>query len=288
VRRDDVAPRPGVRVQYRPSRWQVGDVLAIDLPSTVNEKVSKVTPDGTLEMVRNTTQVTTASWMEKCLEVDGEGNRTKLLVYIRDWLRKTGELEDDSLRGAYVEVSGRGLARGWSLSNEGEGTERSAGARKWLEEHFGPNQGDDDELRRILLPEKPVAVGESWTPDLSALLQRLKASDLIVDREKMTVTAKLVDLEDGVAHCRLEASLPLSRPPKAGKSGARWTRGGVVTVHDEWTVPTEGRLLIESTFDRHVTLEGEATANDETMRADFRIEETRKTTVGGEFPEPGK
>ena len=280
----DSPPRTEGHVLYRRSQWQVGDVVTRDDTAKVMERIVKLGEDGATEPMRETEQVTKARWLERCLEVDGDGNRTRYEAYIAEWMRKTGDLEDDSLKGASVEVKGAGKARTWRLVGEST-VERSAGAREWLDEQFGANPADDDTVRRMMLPDRPVAVGDSWTPDVSAIADSLKKKGLEVNRGRMTATAKLESVDGDEARCSMQAALPLSRPPKSGEAGGSWVRGGTVMVELQVRIPREGRLLIESRLDRRMALEGDIRQIDATIRPDLRLDETRENTVGGEFPE---
>jgi hypothetical protein len=282
--RREVAPSADAPVLSRRSSWEVGDVVTTDATFTLVERVSKLTPDGATEPQRTNDQVIKTTWLEKCLEVDADGARTKYLVVIPEWLRTTPDARDESLRGAFVSVSGRGAARAWHFVGKDAETTRTAAATTWLDERFGRTPADDEELLHMMLVDRPVRVGETWTPDVSALAATLRRNGMIVDRERIQASGKLEALHDGVADCLFRASFPLTRLPGVGELGIRWTRGGVFAVEHRMSIPVSGRLLLESRATRHATLEGDARTAEATMRVDFTQDEARTVTIGGAFP----
>jgi hypothetical protein len=107
---------------------------------------------------------------------------------------------------------------------------------------------------------------------------------MVVDRPHKTAAAKLEEVRDGAARCTIEATLPLTRPPDGVDGG--WEGTGAITFDTRMTVPLEGRLRLESDIEGRVVLGGDVRTADGTTRLDMQLQDSRKTTVGGEFPEP--
>ena len=126
-------------------------------------RVAKVLWDGRVAPIVDVEDTVDATWVEKCTDVDGDGQRTGYLVYLREWSRKRGTERDDSVQGTHLAVTGAGSDRKWSLLKHIK--EPTAEARSWLDEHFGAHSMSDEQWLRGVLPEKEVEVGESWTPD---------------------------------------------------------------------------------------------------------------------------
>jgi hypothetical protein len=278
--------RSDAPILYRPSAWQAGDVMTTEATQKLAENIATLTPDGTVEPQRTTDQVIKTTWVEKCVEVDGEGNRARYLVYFRDWLRTTADTRDESLRGAYISASGRGAERSWSFVGANADTARTAAATKWLDERFGSSAFDDEDLQRILLADRPVTVGSAWTPDVALLVAQLRRNGVVIDRTRVTATAKLEALRDRIADCSFRGAFQLTRLPGVGEMGASWKRGGTFMVEMRMSVPLEGRLRIAKQSERHVALEGDARVQDSTIRIDLQVDETQTNSVGGDFSDP--
>jgi hypothetical protein len=281
-----VVPRPDARVLYRQSQWQVGDVIQTEARYELVEKVAKRAADGSKETARDDQQTIETSWLEKCVEVDADGNRTSYLVYISRWVRTSQDTRDESLKGVYASVSGRGNGRQWKFVGKDAGLARTAAAKKWMNERFGPTPADEDAVRRLALPDHPVGAGETWTPDVAVLGAGFTKDGGTIDRDRIASSAKLIAFHDGAADCTFEASLPLRRLPGVGELGASWTRGGIVTIKNKMSIPLAGRLLIESSLQRTSSLEGEARTGNEAIEVNFRLDETRTNAIGGGFPDP--
>src|SRR5205085_2647726 len=107
-----------------------------------------------------------------------------------------------------------------------------------------------------------------------------------LERDRTTAGGRLASLENGVAHAVYEASLPLSglQRPKAGTTPIPWTRGGVLHVTGEVTIPVGKRLGGGATVLQ--TLEGEAQDGTKTLSISRTFSRRTVTSIGGEMPEP--
>jgi hypothetical protein len=251
--------------------WHVGDVVTREGTDKVMETISAADRNRTAE------RTTTASWVEKCVEVTPAGDRARYLVHIREWFQK-GEIEDESVEGADLEVI-QG-ARGWRWSVLGTGVKPSDAGRRWLEDRFGLRRLDDEDLRRMLVKDTPE-VGTSWHPDPSLLADWARRLRMDVDRAAMSGSARVVSADGGAQRIVFDAALPLTRAPE---TEIPWTAGGTLNLKGEAVFPVAGRPPIASSLEIQGGLEGEALRDGIPTRFTGRIELTVKTTVGGDFP----
>lgn len=263
--------------------WRPGDVVTTTLREEQVREVrfpSREGGDAAVPPQRLKIVVVAA---EKCLETDLDGNRSRWLVHYAAWAADNGATKDESLRGAFVDVSGRGKDRHWTLVASPQ--EPSKGARAWLDREFGPGRPDAEAIRRVWLPRVPVVPGDSWGADLGAFLETVTLGDR-VDRTRATANARFVGVERGTGRIACEASLPLSSFP-GGRGGKPipWAKGGTMGVKGTVAVATEGRL-VASTATWSSTLEGEAQADGRTVVVVVRAERSLETKTGGTMPDP--
>lgn len=264
----------------RRDAWKPGDAITC----VVNEEdVQGVKVPGQDLLPKTVT--TLATLVERCLEADASGLRTRFAVWVQAFRAGDGETNDTTLTGAWVEVVGLGAKRTWKVVKSAETPGKAATA--WLERRYGGGRADPDVARRVWMPKVPVAVGDGWSADLGAFLEGNPVAARI-DREKMTSRCTLERVEKGIARIPCEASLPMPWFPAATQKGrpVPWSRGGVMDVRGTLSVAVEGRL-IASTVEWTATLEGEALVGDATVGVTWRSERKETTTVGGETPDPG-
>lgn len=221
--------------------------------------------------------------LERCEETDLEGNRTRALVYFDTWSFDNGATKDESLKGALVDVTGRGKERTWKLV--GARTAPSKPALAWLAREVGASRPDDDTARRAWLPKVPVAVGDEWPAELAVLLDGMTGADKL-DRTRATATSRLEAVEGGVAKMTLAAKLPLTSFPTAKSAKpVAWSKGGAYAWKGSLTVALEGRVPA-TRLATAGTLEGEAVVEGKTVAILVKVDRTSERALGGTFPDP--
>lgn len=275
-----VVSHDGKYVLYRPRRWNVGDVATSEATTVTTGTMTQSTPDGRQSQLPTVQTTVHATWIEKAIDVDADGRRTRYLVHLRTWSRTQGDAPDQSVEGAFLTVSGLGTARRWSFVHRE--TEATDEAKMWLNEHFGSRGLSDEQWLRILLPDTDVAVGDSWHPDPVRLGNEMAGSGLTIDSSSVGATVTLEAIDGGSARCLFTGQLKLLRVPNANLA---WSRGGTLIFEGDMSASLEPAPLMLSALRGKVTLEGETTSGDATVQYDLESEERRTTTAGGEFAE---
>lgn len=228
---------------------------------------------------------TRAVSVEKCLEVDREGNPIRVLAHIRDWLEQRGDAEtaiaDTTIRGATLLVTGRGRNRTWTFA--GPAPELSSGGKHWLDANFGAT-APLSILLEGMLPKRKVAIAESWHVDPLPLLERIPQYRI----ESVTGTGSLRAVQNGVAQVHFSFAA-FSRGTAFGRDEEilPWNRGGAMRLTLEASVALEGARAV--TFGRlNSSIDGEITANLPEGAMSIAVENSwaQQQTVseGGEFP----
>jgi hypothetical protein len=283
-----LAPAAAADTTYDVARedvWKPGDVVTTIFAEDRYEEIRFPQHEAETGPATPRRLKTQTLMVEKCLETDAPGHKTRSLVWFSSWAVDNGTTKDDSLEGALVEVSGRGKDRAWKLV--GATKTPSKPAMTWLARQLGGGLVDGDATRRPWLPKVAVAVGDEWGADLASVLEGVRGADKL-DRTKATSSAKLAKVEKGRASIACAASLPLTALP-AGKDGKStpWTKGGVYVLKGTLGVDVGGRL-VESTFESSRTLDGEAEADGRAVAVTWKVDRKLEVRVGGEMVDPLK
>ncbi len=264
----------------KPTRWRVDDVITTTTTTKTVVTMAKLEWDGRTVPLVDVEDAIEASWMEKCTDVDRNGQRLGYLVYVSAWSRQRGGVRDKSIEGALLAVKGSGSDRTWSLLKRSD--EPSPEAKRWLDEHFGARAISDEQWRRVMLPAKDVGVGESWNPSPDQVAELFKAGSVRVDPSRVAASGTLEALDDHRARCRLKMTLGLRTVPD---TMVPWTKGGTFELVGELTIPLGVRMRVPSTIETRVTLGGDTVENGVERRYASTIEERRTSTPDGTFPE---
>jgi hypothetical protein len=294
----------------RVDRWQSGDF------ATATVRLAETTRSSTVasgaEALTQTFERTAVSVeVQKCVEADAQGRRTKLLVWWREWsvTTKSGtgaapadpkdpkdpkaqpppaakETKDESLKGAYVQVAGCGRDRKWTVVVSAQ--EPSDAAKEWLDARYGALSGEDDVAWRARPPGKPVAVGDTWSADSGPLLDRWRAG-FPVDREKASLSYRLLSVDDAtnsaVVQCELLAPTR-ALPATKGQPETPWTSGGTLRLKANTSMALAGRVTGGSSIAK-TALDGQVTWQGVPMSVSMRMQREESLRIGGEIPEPG-
>lgn len=155
---------------------------------------------------RPTLQVRTkAEYTDKAVEGDGKGKPTKLERAYKTMEVSAGEKLDTGLNGKTVLIQ-KGKEK-YTFTVDGK--DAPAAGAKILDSEF--NTKDDPE--QLMLPTKPVKVGDTWDVPVKAV-DKLLGQEFVIDGKKAKATGKLVKVYDknkakyGVVEYNLE--LPVS------------------------------------------------------------------------------
>jgi hypothetical protein len=263
--------------------WKAGDVATAKGSQKTTQKISVKGEDGSPRPgSREGEDVVEFEVVSKVLEVDAKGRPTKSQLHFASWSRKAGEETDASLSGANAEVTGLGSARAVKVVDAP--TPPSTGAAGWLEQQFGARAGEREERREALVPEKPVAVGESWDVDSAKLVAMFSNPNQKYLPEKSTGKVTLVSVEGGLAELRFEATLQ-SAALNTPMGPMDWSEGGTMVVDARFTRPIDPARH-EARGSTNVRLSGKAAPPGTSVEVDIRSEQTGSMKPGGEMPEP--
>lgn len=266
-------------------KYEVGDVYAESETTDNKEKV--VVTAGGQEVQRNEKSVKLVlATVTKVLSVDDQGAKTKSHIYFAKFSRSEEGFDDDTLTGKVIElVVAAGGKRSWR-HHAGEGNIGSA-AKSWLEKKYGDTVDKDakDKGEKALRPTTPVAVGGSWTPDVSALTKDL---GMPIDTDKVTAKCTLQKIEsrDGVelAWVKFEAAFPVQGFPGMEGMQVTWTSGGTMNFNLTGTMPTSARIA-PGEKSGGFSLKGEADMQGALISLDISEDSKETFTLGGTIPD---
>lgn len=262
--------------------WKVGDVVT--RVETEKESQSQKVTMGEQVLQEGSNLVQTS--FEAVLsvqEVNGEGEYTKALVFFKQWKREAGKDVDESLTGAHVEVTGAGATRSAKVVTPDH--KISVEAAQWLDNELGKGSGDHEAKGdAVFNPGKPVAVGETWNPDMAKVREMFGSDGKLkfVD-DRCTAAITLVSVEDKVATFKVEFDLqtaPLETP--GGK--LEWTEGGVFVIRMNVKKALEAGIHADG-GEMRAQLKGKASGQGGVMLdLDVDVQKTGTVTAGGEMP----
>lgn len=228
---------------------------------------------------------TRAVSVERCLEVDREGNATKVLVHIRNWVEQRGDTEtaltDTAIQGASIFVTGHGRDRAWRFV--GEAPELTEGARQWLDANFGAAR-PIAALVEAMFPRHKVAVAESWEADPSPLLERITQHPVTAATGKGT----LLNVDQGNARIHFSFTVSSGGMP-FGPRGivVPWKSGGTMRVTLEATVALGGARTVTVSQYRSVidgVIDASSTDGALHVSVDSHLAHLQTISEGGAMP----
>lgn len=262
--------------------WKVGDVVTRAETEKESQSQKVTMGEQTLQEGSNVVETSFEAVMT-VQEVNAEGDFTKALVYFKSWKRASAKDADESLTGAHVEVTGAKAARTAKVVTPDHTI--SPDAAQWLDNELGKGAADrDDKGNEMFNPGKPVAVGETWHPDIAKVRETFGSDGkLKFVEDKCTAAITLVSVEDKVATFKVEFDLqtaPLETP--GGK--LEWSEGGMFVI----------RMTVKKALDAGVHTEGgemraqlkgkAAGQGGVVLDLDVDVQKTGGVTTGGEMP----
>jgi len=265
--------------------WKPGDVVTTTVSEHDVREYRNVTPEGSSLAVPTQDISVAATLLERCVEADPAGVKTRSLVFVSAWTAKDGVQSDATLSGALLEVAGVGKERAVKVVSSKQ--ELSKPAVSWMNRRFGGGRADPGASVGYWLPKVPVAVGDTWSGDLAAFLDA-NAAGTRLDRAKTTSACALTSVAKGFATITCDANLVLATFP--GAKGAKpllWKSGGTQALKGAITRSVEGRL-VAGVLSFSTSLEGETEAGGKTLAITFKAERKIEEVVGGEWPAEAK
>jgi len=121
-------------------------------------------------------------------EKDAKPTKTKR-TYETAEIVKAGEKVDLGLKGKTVTIEKVKDKYTFALE-EGKLSKEAA---EVLDKEF--NKKDDVDMEELMMPKKPVKVGDTWEVDLKAV-EKMFGEEMVIDKDKSKVTGKLVKVYD--------------------------------------------------------------------------------------------
>ena len=162
----------------------VGKTVTVATKSDLKMSIKAIAPDGTVLVDEKENSSEDVMYSETTREKKGDRGSRFTRVYMTAKDTDNGTAKNRPYAGRTVEFDREGEDNRVTVSGVELSKEQLDELISDLSERFGGNADD------FLLPEKPVAVGESWTVDVEPLVNELEAGDDF-DVEKSSGTAKL-------------------------------------------------------------------------------------------------
>jgi hypothetical protein len=170
-----------------------GDVTLVEKKDTEETKTLILDNAGkVLQDLSQPKKVTNYAYRETTLAVGADDKATKLTrQYTKAETSDKGEaVAPLPYEGKTVLIEKKGDRYTFQIEGGGELTGKDA---EKLDSEFNPKKKGGPDFEKMLLPGRPVAVGETWKLDTRPLVEEMKKSDdVVVDFDKMVMTAKLV------------------------------------------------------------------------------------------------
>lgn len=266
----------------RKNVWKVDDIVTTTVHERDTQEMKFVPLDGVVAASTPPSDVVVeARLIERCVAIDAQSNRVRTLVYVVAWTAKDGAFHDTSLAGALLEVTGLGKDRVAHVVSSTQDLSKSASA--WLSRRYGGGRPEPSAARAYWLPKAPVAVGDTWSADLSAFLDGTAAGARL-DKSKTTSTCTLTSVAKSLALVTCQGGLALASFPGNEKGKPiPWKSGGTLLVTGTITVGLEGRVA-SATLALAQSLEGEAEMRGRTVKLTMTKNHRIEEVVGGEWP----
>lgn len=188
-----------------------GDVIDVDEQSTEQSKVKIDGPDGKALIDRSEARTRHFTYRETIVEKTANARRPDRLSrqYSRAEVKVGDQMQQLAYHGQTVLIEKKDGKYRFQIAGGKELTEEDA---RLLDEEFN-KKGDGLDIRRVLLPSKPVRIGETWKIDPAPLVKELTRGDdsqVAVDLAGATATGKLLEVrEDKPRTGRMEFQIEL-------------------------------------------------------------------------------
>jgi len=263
--------------------WKAGDVVTRSETEKTVQKQKVSMGEQVLQEGDTSTEIAYEAVLA-VKEVNDTGEYTKALVFFKSWKRTSGEDVDESLAGAHVEVTGAGGTRNAKVITPDHKV--SVEAAQWLDNELGKGSSDrEGKAAEVFSPAKPVAVGETWNPDMAKVREMFGKGEggLKFIEEKCTAALTLTGVEGKVATMTLEFDLPVA-PMETPGGKLEWKDGGVFVIRATVRKGIEAGVHEEG-GQMNARLQGTAVGEGGvTLVLDVDVTNTGGVTTGGEMP----
>jgi hypothetical protein len=201
------------KINVKLKRSAQGDVNMQEREQTKKEAITITGPDGNVLQDKTQTTVEVNKFRQEIIEKKAGQSPNKVKRTFSEATRKTeADLEKRAYHGKEVLIEKK--ASGYVFSIDGkELTTEEAGE---LPSQFNANKASDDEIDKVLLPGKAVAVNEAWTVEGKKLMKNFGEEEKVAkmfDVDKVKASGKLVKAykKDGQQHGVVEyqVSVPM-------------------------------------------------------------------------------
>lgn len=264
-------------VDFVTERYTAGEVLTHAIDEVNVQKVLVKVGEETMQDKQDTTKET-SEVVERVDSVDDAGQSTKSTLFVKTWRLEKGTDVDTSLTGALVELSGKKGERTWRILH-GPGTPSDA-AKAWLDEEWGQGKKADNAMGKAMTPSKPVAVGESWEPDIAVVAKEL-GSKFTVDTSKSKAKLTLDKVENGVQHVTVAIEL-LTTALQSPQGEMAWKEGGLLSFTGKMSKSVSANAPKRAAMD--FGLVGTAESGPALVTLDIQVKKVGELRAGGEIP----
>jgi hypothetical protein len=264
-------------IDFVTERYAVGDVNTHAMEETNAQKVVVNVGEQTVQDKQETSKESSRV-VERVESVDDAGQSTRSTLFVKAWRIESGEKVDTSLEGALVEVTGKKGARSWKILHApGTPSDR---AKAWLDEEWGKGKKGDNTMGKAMTPSKPVAVGESWEPDIEIVAKEL-GEKFTVDTSKSKARLTLDKVENGVQHVSVAFELHTTGV-QSPQGEMTWKEGGLLSFTGKMSKSATANTPKRAAMDFGIV--GTAESGPAVVKLDIQVKKVGELTAGGEIP----
>lgn len=160
----------------------------------------------------NMAEETAMAATQEVVTADDKGGSERLWKFSKAMQSKEGPMAPLSFQGKTVALKHtKGQPREFSLDKGELSAEDVATLRKaFMIDDEKPGEPSGSE---VFAPKKPVKVGESWSPDIKAIVKGMFDAEMAeavdLTKSKVTFTLKSVEARSGIEFAKIEGSLEL-------------------------------------------------------------------------------
>jgi hypothetical protein len=200
-----------------------GEVTMNTREETKKEAVTVTGADGGVLQEKTQTTIDINKYKEEIIEKTAGQRTNKARRTYSESTRKTDDAsEQRPYHGKVVDIEKKGDDYRFTM----DGKELTAGEAEDLANSFNAKKPTDEEVDKLLLPAKPVAVGDSWEIDAKLFAKLLGGDDKLAksfDAEKAKASGKLAKAykKDGRQHGVVEFSISIPMKALEGEHPCR-------------------------------------------------------------------
>lgn len=268
-------------IEIKLRKREKGDFVAITFEEKTSNVMTYLGSDGVKLKSDKEELIESARYREDVLEKEPGKKATKLRrTYEKASMNVDGKGQDLPFTGKAVTIQQLKDKYVFTLDDGKALDEQGAG---FLTKEFTVGKSADDSIERALLPKKPVAVGESWTLDASAVLKDVSgdaASDAF-DLTKAKGSGKLANAykkdgrQFGVMEIEFSAPLKVLGPGFKCHPGSNFTLKMVLDACIDGSIE-HGSIKGELTFTGTATQTANGKTGDQTVK--FEMTAVRSDT----------